>query len=133
MELPQSMRDNLVEELDDYLDAVSKPEAESVTAYLIEMLETFADDMGIDDIVGTLEEEGALDDSLTTTLEEEMESNDEFEYTGEEIASLLERLCNIEWIEDEEGEEQLEDEDEGDAEDEDGDEADADAEADADE
>jgi hypothetical protein len=27
-----------------------------------------------------------------------MSSNDEFEYTGEEIISLLERLCGVEWI-----------------------------------
>jgi hypothetical protein len=26
-----------------------------------------------------------------------MSSNDEFEYTGEELVSLLERICGIEW------------------------------------
>ena len=43
---------------------------------------------------------------------------DEFEYTGEEIVSLLERLCEIEWVEgeaddsDEEEEEEEEEEQE---------------------
>ena len=124
MELPQSMRDNLVEELDDYLEAVSKPEAETVTAYLIELLETYADDIGFDDIVGTLEEEGALDDSLSTTIEEEMESNDEFEFTGEEIASLLERLCNIEWADDDDEDAVPDDVDEDEDEDEEAEEED---------
>lgn len=100
MELPQSVRENLVEELDDYLEAVADPEPEAVVRYVIELLETAADELGIDEIVLTLEEEGALDDSLATSLEEEMESNAEFEYTGEEIASLLERLCDIEWGDD---------------------------------
>jgi vacuolar-type H+-ATPase subunit E/Vma4 len=100
VELPQSVRENLVEELDEYLEAVSTPEAEAVVRYLIELLETAADELGIDDIVLTLEEDAALDDSLALTLEDEMESNAEFTYTGEEIASLLERICDIEWGDD---------------------------------
>ena len=44
-----------------------------------------------------MEEEAELDDSLATLLEDEMASNDEFEFTGEEISSLLERMCEIEW------------------------------------
>ena len=41
-----------------------------------------------------------------------MSSNDEFEYTGEEIISLLERLCEIEWVESEDDEEDDDDEEE---------------------
>jgi len=104
VELPQSERENLVEELDEYLEAVSSPEAEAVVRYVIELLETVADEIGIDDIVLTLEDEGALDDSLASALEAEMESNAEFEYTGEEIVSLLERLCSIEWGDEDEDE-----------------------------
>lgn len=111
MELPQSLRDDLVEELDAYLEAIANPEAEQVTSFVIELLEGAADDLDIDDIIVTLEEEGALDDTLATTLEEEMESNDEFEFTGEEVASLLERLCHIEWS-DEDGDDDDEDEEE---------------------
>lgn len=106
MELPQSVRDNMVEELDDYLEAIATPEAEAITSFVVELLETAADELGLDDIIGTLEDEGALDDSLVTLLEEEMESNDEFEYTGEEIASLLEKMCDIEWSDEAFGEEE---------------------------
>ena len=41
--------------------------------------------------------------TLAETLEEEMGSNDEFEFTGEEIVSLIERMCGIEWERDTEG------------------------------
>jgi len=100
VELPNSMRDNMVEDLDEYLDAVSAaPDAEAISNYVIELLETYAEDEGIDDVVAALEEAAALDSTLSETLEEEMSSNDEFEFTGEEIVSLLERMCDIEWLE----------------------------------
>lgn len=115
MQLPNSMRDHLVDDLDEYLEAVSaSPDTEAISHYVIELLETYAEDAGIDDIVAALEEETALDGSLGETIEEEMSSNDEFEYTGEEIVSLLERICEITWAESEE-----EDDDESEEEDED--------------
>lgn len=102
MQLPNTMRDNMVDDLDEYLDAVSaSPDSEAIAGYVIELLETYAENEGIDDIVAGLEEAAAIDGTLSETLEEEMSSNDEFEYTGEEIISLLERLCEIEWIESE--------------------------------
>lgn len=114
MQLPNSMRDNMVDDLDEYLDAVSaSPDTEAIAGYVIELLETYAENAGIDDVIGSLEEAAGLDGSLSETLEEEMSSNDEFDYTGEEIMSLLERLCEIEWIESEDdGEDEDEDEDE---------------------
>lgn len=122
MQLPNSMRDKMVDDLDEYLEAVSaSPDTEAIAAYVIELLETYAEDAGIDDVVATLEEESTLDGTLVETIEEEMSSNDEFEYTGEEITSLLERLCEIEWVEgddDEDLDEDDEDEDEEEEEDE---------------
>jgi len=114
------MRDQLVEEVDEYLEAFSsEPDPEAVGGYVVELLENYADDEGIDDLIASLEEQGELDGTLQDTLETEMSSNDEFEYTGEEIISLLERLCGIEWeakgddaVEEEEEEEEEDDEDE---------------------
>lgn len=123
MQLPNSMRDNMVDGLDEYLDAVSaSPDTEAIANYVIELLETYAENEGIDDVLATLEEAAALDGTLVETLEEEMSSNDEFEYTGEEIVSLLERLCEIEWIEGEDDD--LDDEEEEDEEEEEEDEED---------
>ncbi len=98
MQLPLSVRESLVDDVDEFLEAFSTdPEPEQVANYVLELLETYADEEGIDDIVPTLEEEAELDGSLHEMLESEMASNDEFEYTGEEVVSILERICGIEW------------------------------------
>lgn len=100
MQLPNTMRDSLVDELDEYLEAFSAdPDPEAVAAYVVELLEGYADDEGLDDLIHALEEDAALDASLQETLETEMSSNNEFEYTGEEVISLFERLCAIDWAE----------------------------------
>ena len=113
MQLPNSMRDHMVDDLDEYLDAVSaSPDTEAIASYVIELLETYAENNGIDDVLASLEEAAALDGTLSETLEEEMSSNDEFEYTGEEIVSLLERLCEIEWVESEDDDDLDEEEEE---------------------
>ena len=73
-----------------------------VTAFVIEQLELFADERGIDDITVQLEESGALEGSLSDELESEMASNQDFEFTEEECVELLETMCDIEWVEDDE-------------------------------
>jgi len=96
--LPLSLREALVNDLEEFLGNLpDDPEAEMVTAFIIEQLELYADERGIDDIVGQLEESGSLDDSLVNSLESEMESNEDFEFTEEECVSLLEEMCEIEW------------------------------------
>ncbi|MBN2800835.1 MAG: hypothetical protein JXX28_16990 [Deltaproteobacteria bacterium] len=101
MELPLYLRESLVDEMDQFLEAFSSnPDAEAVAQYLIELLESYADGAEVDDIVGEFEDENALDGGLSEVLEGEMSSNDEFEYTGEEVVSLLETLCDIEWSDD---------------------------------
>lgn len=101
MQLPNALRDLLVQELDNYLEAYGEhPDAEAVAGYVVETIEGWADEEGWDELVSELEESGALDDSLAESLEAEMASNDEFEFTGEEICSLLEKMCEIEWDDD---------------------------------
>lgn len=120
MQLPYTMRDSIVEDLDEYLEAVSaSPDTEAIVGYVIELLESYSEEEGVDDVVAQLEEEAGLDGTLSETLEEEMSSNDEFEFTGEEIVSLLERICGIEWEsdEDEDGDDEDEEEEEEEEED----------------
>lgn len=115
VQLPYTLRESLVEELDEYIEGFgSDPEPEALVAYVIELLETFADEEGWDDLKTDLEESGALDESLADALEAEITSNDEFEYTGEEVVSLLESLCEIEWDEEDEDEDDLDDDEEDD-------------------
>jgi hypothetical protein len=119
VELSNSLREYLVEELDKFLEAYAdRPDIEALVAYIVEELETWADEKGIDDILGELEEEGELDAPFAEVLEEELESNDEFEFTGEEIVSLLERIFPIEWEEAEDDDDSFFDEEEEDEEEE---------------
>ena len=98
MELPDALREQLVVTLDGFLEAfASNPDVEAVTAFVIEQLEMFADVSGIEDITLALEESGQMEGSLQQSLENEFESNEELEFTGEEVISLLERACAIEW------------------------------------
>jgi threonine aldolase len=102
--LPESLRNAMVEDLDKYLEAFgSDPDAEAVAATVADLLESWADDVGYDDeILVAAEESGELESPFVEALESEMASNDEFEFTGEEIVSLLERMLEIEWVGDEE-------------------------------
>lgn len=101
MQLPHEMRDTLVEQLDEYFDAhTGSPDGEVVAAYVIELIGTVAEEMKVDDgdeLILKLEASGELEASLLELLEEEFESNDEFEYTGEEIVSVVEKVCEVEW------------------------------------
>lgn len=102
VELPESIREALVNDLEEFLaNLPDDPDAEMVANFLIEQLEIYADERGIDDIIVSLEESGSLEASLREELENEMSSNDDFEFTEEECVELLETMCDIEWIEDE--------------------------------
>lgn len=115
MQLPYSIRESLVDEMDEYLESYgSTPDPEAVAAYIIELLEGHAEEEGVDDVVVELEESGSLDEPLQDVLEQEMSSNDEFEYTGEEVVSLLERTCDIEWTASDDDDDDDEDEGESD-------------------
>lgn len=119
IQLPHEMRDHLVEQLDEYLDAASgAPDPETIASYVVELVGTVAEELKVDDgdeIILKLESSGELDASLLELLEEEFESNDEFEYTGEEIVSLVEKVCEVEWkTKDDDEEEEEDDEDDPD-------------------
>lgn len=113
MQLPVDMRDALVEQLDEYLDAQpSTPDPEAVASYIVELVGSIAEELKIDDadeIILKLESSGELEAGLAEVLEEEFESNGEFEFTGEEVVSLLEKLCDVEWSS--EDDEDLDDDD----------------------
>lgn len=88
MQLPHEMRDTLVEQLDEYLEGQGGADGEAVAAFVIELIGTVADDLKVDDpdeVLLKMESSGELEASLLELLEEEFESNDEFEYSGEEI------------------------------------------------
>lgn len=101
MQLPTDLREALVDSLDDFLDAFAgDADPEVLTNFIVEQLELYADDVGLDDIIGQLEQSGPTEFTFTEFLETELQSNDELAQTGEELISLLERAYAIEWDED---------------------------------
>ncbi len=117
IQLPHEMRDHLVEQLDEYLEAhTGTPDGEIVAAYVIDLIGSVAEELKVndaDEITLKLESSGELDASLQELLEEEFESNEELEYTGEEIVTLIEKVCEIEWTtaDDKDDEDEEEDDD----------------------
>ena len=120
IQLPHEMRDTVVEQLDEYLEAqTGTPDGETVAAYVIELLGSAAEELKIDDadeIVLKLETSGELEASLQELLEEEFERDDELAFTGEEIVSLIEKVCDVEWTtaDDDDADEDDDDEDDPD-------------------
>ena len=124
MQLPHEMRDTMVEQLDEYLDAqTGTPEPETVAAHVVELVVTVAEEMKLDEteeLILKLESSGELDASLLEVLEEEFESNQEFEFTGEDVVSLFEKICDVEWTTKEEDDDEKEEKDDDDDDDPDG-------------
>jgi hypothetical protein len=102
MQLPTSLREALLEEIEGYLDAVDDPDAETVVTYVMEQLELAQDEHDIEDIVNQIEESAGLDSPLVDALEEAYTSGEEFVFTAEECVSAFEQLCGIEWVDDDE-------------------------------
>ena len=103
MQLPYEVREALVMAVDEYLETVNEdPDAGSLAEYVVETLEASAEVHGVEDaeeLISRIEEHAALDESLVDTLEYEFSNADELGLTGEEIVSLIEKVCGIEWEE----------------------------------
>ena len=101
MQLPHELRDTVVEQLDEYLETQNgTPDAEALAAFVIDLLGAAAEDLKIDDaddIVLKLETSGELEASLLELLEEHFESSEDTEVIAEDILSLIEKVCDVEW------------------------------------
>ena len=98
MQLPRSIRGALLEELDEYIDAVDEPDIETVVSYVLDQLQLAEDEFDLMDIASQIEDSAGLEGSLQESLEEELTSRDDFVFTGEEIVSAFEQLGGIEWV-----------------------------------
>lgn len=124
IELPQQWRTLLVQALDEYLGELDDiDDTDAITEVVAEKIEDVAAEVsGVDaeDLLSQLEAQ--LDDSssLAGALAELIESDFDFDYTGEALVAAIEQLCEIEYIEADEdhdsaglfGGEDFEDEDE---------------------
>ena len=81
------------------------------------LLQTIADESDFTvpggDIVVYMETEGELDDGLFDILLEELEEEDLEDFTGEDVLTLVEKIVEIQWVDEDEeslGVEELDDE-----------------------
>jgi len=102
LELPHSMRDLLVEQLDDYCEKLDDTsDTDAIAEAIVEMIEAVGQEVTAieaEEIVSQLEASGELDASLVEVLEEAFATNSGFDYTGDEIVTLIAKLCEIDWL-----------------------------------
>ena len=107
IELPGSLRDVLVERIDEEIDAngASTPEqwVEAVLVGLDAAAEELDEDLG-ENLVKNLEESGELEQSLSIELEEQFEDIDDG--SGEDLVRVLDGVCEIAWV-NEDGDEEI--------------------------
>lgn len=109
IELPANLRDMLVEQLEEFLEGAGSNDPEAVAEYTVQVIQTSAEELEIEDgdeIVSQLEASGELEGNLDETIQETMETSGISDVTAEEVISLLERLCEIDWLANEEEDEE---------------------------
>lgn len=101
IDLPQEMRDMLVEQLDEYLEGIEdEVDPEDLAQYVVDSVCEAAQESEVeqaDDIIGLLENSGDLDASLLDMLTEQFEQHDLESIVAEDILGTLEKICEIEW------------------------------------
>jgi len=107
VELPQEMRALLVERLDDFIsDLTDTSDPEAIAQSIVRTIEAIADEVEYekaDEIISRLEASGELEGSLLEVLEEHLSADEDFDFMGEDLVSLIEKLCEIEWADAEDG------------------------------
>lgn len=103
IELPQQWRVLLVQSLDEYLDELDDTDdTDAIAEVITERIEDCAAEVaGIDaeDLVSKLEAELDETPNLAGALTDVMDSDFDFDFTGESIVSAIEQLCEIEYLE----------------------------------
>ena len=101
IDLPQEMRDMLVEQLDEYFEGLEEEmDPEEIASYVVDLLQEAAQECEVeqaDDIVGLLESSGDLEASLLDMLSEHLENQDLDLISADEVVGVVEKLCEIEW------------------------------------
>lgn len=105
MLLPIEIRESLVMALDEYFETENDdPDSGELASTFVRLLQEAAEEADIDEadeIIILIEEEAELDESLADTLAYAFGRSDDLELSGEEVVSLVEKLGLLEWDEDE--------------------------------
>jgi hypothetical protein len=105
--LPQEYRHLLEEQLDEYLESVEETsDATGMVQDIMELLQSVAGECEVDvrggDIVAYMENEGEIEDGLFDILLDELEEEDLEDFTAEDLIALLEKIVEIEWVDEDE-------------------------------
>jgi hypothetical protein len=107
IELPQEYRDLLEEQLDEYLESQDDTsDAAAMVQHILELLQRVADECEVDvpgkDIIAHMENEGELEDGLFDLILEELEEEEIEDFTGDDLLTLLDKIVEIEWVDEDE-------------------------------
>jgi hypothetical protein len=101
IELPQKMREGLVEQIESYIESNGGGDPEALAEYAVTVIQSAAEEHQVadgTDIISQLEASGELEGGLDEVLQEAVENAGDVELTAEEVISIIERLCEIEWV-----------------------------------
>jgi len=107
IELPGSLREVLIERIDEQIDAKGASAPDQWYAALLVGLEAAAEELDEDlgeNLVSKLEESGELEQSLSKELQEHFGGMTEA--SGDEIVRIMNSVCEVAWV-DEDGDEEI--------------------------
>jgi hypothetical protein len=116
MKLPEQVRDTIILSLDEYLETINdQPEPDQLAEQTVAAISQGAEEADVEDyeeVILAIEEEQEMEESLVETLEYEFSKADDLELSGEDLIALIDRVCGLEWDDEDDFEdiEALEDE-----------------------
>ena len=101
IELPQKMREGLVEQIETYIENHGGGDPEALAEYAVQAIQSAAEEHQVADgadIISQLEASGELEGGLDEVLQEAVENAGDVELTAEELIGIVEKICEIEWV-----------------------------------
>jgi hypothetical protein len=101
IELPQKMREGLIEQIDSYIENTGSGDPEALAEYVVQVIQNAAEEAQVADgadIISQMEASGELEGGLDEVLQEAVENAGDVELTAEEIINIVEKLCEVEWV-----------------------------------
>jgi len=109
IELPGSLREYVIERIDEELESTGAKDPSGWVTCLLAALDSLAEeideDMG-ENLIPTLETSGELDEPLSSALASAFAALTTDDPGGEDLIGVVNKLCEIAWI-DEEGDDEI--------------------------
>ena len=100
LELPQNMRELLVDHVDEYLEGLDDlSDRDAIAEATIEAIMSVTEHLGgldAEEIIAQLEDEGDFDTSLLEVLGSAFADVEEL--TGAAVVKVLESICEVDWV-----------------------------------